>query len=96
MEAADFVADLVRDGLIGAVVWIVPLALAAVGAALAVGALLQRLGVAEPSVVLVARAVAVLAALALTSSTLATRAAELGRVSFSQLVPIGRGEPPAQ
>jgi hypothetical protein len=93
MDAAFSVADLVRDGLLAAVWWAAPLALAAVAAALTAGFVAARLGVTEPGVAAVVRAAAVLGTVALLAGTLAERTTDLGRISLSQLSALGQGRP---
>lgn len=56
-------AEVVRDGLVTALLLVVPLALAAAGASVLVGLAAARFGLRDPALVTIARAAAVLAVL---------------------------------
>lgn len=58
-------AELVRDGLVTALLLVLPLALAAAGASVLVGLAAARFGLRDPVLVTIARAAAVLAVLLL-------------------------------
>lgn len=76
-----------------AVAQVLPVALAAAGAALLVGLLAQRFGLNDPTLVLLARAAAVLAMLAVGGQGwLADTAGWTGEL-WSQIAAIGQGRP---
>lgn len=84
--------ELLRDGLAQAVWMVAPAAGAAVGAALVVGWLAQRLGVHDPVPVLVARAAAVLAVVWLLGAGWLAGGAAWTRELWRELPAIGRGQ----
>lgn len=76
-----------------AVAQVLPVALAAAGAALLVGLLAHRFGLNDPTLVLLARAAAVLAMIAVGGQGwLADTAAWTGEL-WQQIAAVGRGEP---
>jgi hypothetical protein len=85
---------LIEQALRLAVATALPLALAAGGAALVAGLLAHRLGLHDPTLVLLARAAAVLAMLAVGGSAwLAETAAWTGEL-WAQIAAVGQGRPP--
>lgn len=86
-------AALIEQALRLAVVQVLPVALAAGGAALVMGLVAGRLGLHDPILVLIARAAAVLAVLAMGGagwlSDTTTWTAEL----WSQIAAVGQGRP---
>lgn len=83
--------ELLRDGFAQVVWMIAPAAGAAVGAALTVGWLAQRLGVLDPVPVLVARAAAVLAVLWCSGAIWLADGAGWTREMWRALPAIGQG-----
>ncbi len=87
-------AALLEQMLRLAVAQVLPVALAAGGAALLVGLLAHRFGLHDPLLVLLARAAAVLAMLALGGAAwLAETTAWTGEL-WSQIAAVGQGRPP--
>lgn len=84
-------SELLREGAALVIGMLAPAAGAAVLAALVVGWLMQRLGVADPTPVLVARAAAVVAVLAWFASRWLSEGAAWTRGLWSALPAIGRG-----
>jgi flagellar biosynthesis protein FliQ len=74
-----------------AVAQVLPVALAAAGAALLVGLIAQRLGLHDPTLVLLARAAAVLAMIAVGGQGWLTDTAVWTSELWSQIATIGQG-----
>ena len=86
-------AELLEHTLRLAVAQVLPLALAAVGAAVVTGVIAHRLGLHDPTLVLLARAAAVLTLLAMGGPAwLADTAAWTGAL-WSQIAAVGQGKP---
>lgn len=83
--------ELVQEGLVRALWLVAPVAGAAAGAALVVGWLAHRLGVADPVPVLVARAAVVLALVGWFGPGAFAELAAWTRALWSELPAIGRG-----
>lgn len=83
--------DLVRDGLVQAVLWALPLFGAAAAASVVAGWIAGRLGLQDASLSLMVRALAVVLALALVGPALGERAQALGSEALARLPAIGQG-----
>lgn len=83
---------LLEQALRVAIAGVLPFALAAGGAALLVGLVAHRLGLVDPTVVLIARAAAVLAVVAFGGGWLGELTAWSGEL-WAQIGEVGRGAP---
>jgi hypothetical protein len=84
----------VREGLVEAVMWIVPIAGAALAASVVAGWLATRLGLHDPALGLLLRAAAVFAAVLSVGSELAERSETFAGDAWSRLPALGRGVDP--
>lgn len=84
---------LVEEALRMAVAQVLPVALAAGGAALLVGVLAHRFGLHDPIIVLLARATAVLLVLAAGGATWLAETASWTASLWTQIAAVGQGRP---
>lgn len=84
---------LIEQALRLAVAQVLPVALAAGGAALLVGLIAQRFGLHDPTLVLLARAAAVLAMLAVGGPAWLAETATWTRELWTQIAVVGQGVP---
>jgi type III secretory pathway component EscS len=89
----DALVDLVNDGLLSAVVWVLPLVAAAAAASIAAGWLAARMGLVDPALGLVMRAAFVILALVLVGRSIGQGVQAFAAETFSRLPALGRGEP---